>query len=74
MIIDILGWIGSVCILLAYILVSVKKVTGNSRLYQLINLIGGLLLAANTYYKGAIPATFLNVFWAVIAVKTLLTK
>ena len=38
--IDILGWIGAVLILLAYALISFKKVEGNSIKYQLLNVVG----------------------------------
>ena len=38
--INVLGWIGAAALLSAYWLVSTQKVTGNSRTYQAMNLLG----------------------------------
>ena len=46
--IDILGWIGTGLYLVAYALVSLKKVEGDSLLYQGINIVAGVLLILNT--------------------------
>ena len=68
----IAGWIGMVLILAAYYLVSAKKVTGQSRLYQLLNFFGAFGIAWNTLVQQAWPAMTLNVVWAIIAIRTLL--
>ena len=44
LLIDILGWMGSILYLFAYALVSLKKVKGNSLLYQGMNIFAGVLL------------------------------
>jgi hypothetical protein len=69
--IDTLGWTGTVLSLVAYALVSLKKVAGDSSLYQGINILAGILLVANTYYWRAYPALGLNAAWIGIAVLTL---
>ncbi len=71
LLIDTLGWVGTVMYLVAYILVSLKKVEGDSPLYQGINIVAGLLLIANTYYWRAYPSLGLNVTWIAIAFFTL---
>lgn len=71
MVIDLIGWLGAGCILLAYYLVSTKKVTASSKNYQLINLLGGISLVINAYAKGATPLVALNIVWIIIAVKSL---
>ncbi|NJN44397.1 MAG: hypothetical protein HC806_06530 [Anaerolineae bacterium] len=71
LLIDILGWIGAVCLLLAYFLVSRKKLTGDSLHYQLLNLAGGGLLTVNSLYYGALPSVAVNVIWIGIALFTL---
>ena len=38
--IDVIGWIGVISLLLAYALVSARKVQGDSIIYHLMNLIG----------------------------------
>jgi len=65
--IDILGWIGSVEVVLAYALVSYQKIEAKSLVYQLLNLTGGFFLIILTYYYKAYPSTFINVVWLLIA-------
>lgn len=69
---NIVGWIGTLLIVVAYYLVSSKKVSGDSKNYQLLNFFGALGIIVNTYVQKAWPAMTLNVIWAIIAVKTLL--
>ncbi len=78
LLIDILGWTGSVLYLLAYALVSLKKAEGNSllsvgllRLYQGINIIAGTLLVVYTLSLGAFATTGLNAVWVTIGSFTL---
>jgi hypothetical protein len=72
--IDILGWIGGVTILVAYGLVSTRKVEGDSLVYQLLNLMGSILLILNSFYYGAYPSVGVNVVWIGIAVVALSNK
>lgn len=74
MIVDIVGWIGASLILIAYYLISNKKLTSNNKKYQLLNLTGALMLMVNAYVNGSFPLTGLNVIWAIVAVKALLGK
>jgi hypothetical protein len=66
--IDIIGWIGAVAVLVAYGLVSTKKLESNSTAYHLLNLAGGIFLITNTIYYRAYPSTMVNLVWAGIAV------
>jgi len=70
-IIDILGWVGTITYLVAYGMVSQKKVEGDSSLYQGMNLFAGILLIVNTVYLKAYPSAGLNLAWIGIAVFTL---
>ena len=70
-IITLIGWIGAICYLLAYILVSLKKLEGDSVAFQALNLLGGICLTINTFYNTAYPATALNLAWIGIAVYTI---
>ena len=67
LLIDIIGWIGSVEVILAYGLNSYQKIRSDSLGYQLLNLTGGIFLIINTIYYGAYPSTAINVVWVVIA-------
>lgn len=71
LIINILGWTGSVLYLLAYALVSLKKTEGDSVLYQGVNIIAGSLLVIYTLSLGAYATTGLNVVWVAIGLFTL---
>lgn len=67
MIIDLMGWVGSLALILAYLLNSVAILKSQSIIYQFLNFLGGGVLIINTLYYGAYPSSFLNVVWAVIA-------
>lgn len=69
--INILGWAGTILYLIAYGLVSAKKVEGDSWMYQGLNLIAGAFLIINTLYLKAYPSAGLNIAWVGIAVVTL---
>ena len=65
---DAIGWVGAVALLIAYAMVSHRKLEADSAMYQLLNIGGSLLLAANTIFYGSYPSTFVNLIWAGIAV------
>lgn len=65
-IIAILGWAGAGVLLLAYALVSAKRLAGDGWQFQLLNLAGGLALAVNSAHSGAWPSAALNVVWVAI--------
>ncbi len=69
--INILGWTGSVLYLLAYGLVSMKKTEGDSILYQGMNIVAGVLLVIYTLSLEAFATTGLNAIWVAIGLFTL---
>ena len=71
LVIDIIGWIGAACLLLAYALVSRGRVAGGGRPYQLLNIVGSIGLAVNTIAYKAWPSTALNAFWLAIGLVAL---
>ena len=68
---EILGWLGSLMIVVAYGLVSFKKIDTESLLYQWLNVLGAIGLIVITAYREAWPSTFLNVVWLFIGVPAL---
>ena len=68
LLIEIIGWIGAIMILLAYFLLTQKKLTGESRTYHLINLLGGLAVGINALVNVAYPSVALNMIWSLIAI------
>ena len=69
--VDVLGWIGAFLFLIAYALVSLKKVAGDALVFQGINIVAGIFLVTNTVYWKAYPSAVLNLAWIGIAIFTL---
>lgn len=71
LVIDLIGWIGAAALIIAYALVSSKRLSGQAIPFQILNLFGGILLIVNTLYYRAYPSSFLNLVWAGIALATI---
>jgi hypothetical protein len=65
---EIIGWLGTILILSAYFLVSIKKISSDSMVYQLLNLLGAGGVVVNSFVHRAIPSVGLNVVWLIIAI------
>ncbi len=68
LIIDILGWVGSIEVVAAYGLNSSQRIKSDSLTFQFLNLTGAVFLIINSIYKQAYPFTFINSVWTVIAI------
>ena len=66
MIYEVVGWIGTFAILLAYYLVSTKKLSADNRRYQILNVVGALGIIINSGVHGVIPSVGLNTAWLLI--------
>ncbi|MBA3669604.1 MAG: hypothetical protein H0W71_06005 [Sphingomonas sp.] len=69
--VEIVGWGGATLILLAYLLLSAGRLTGQSRSYQVMNVVGAAGFIVNGWWHGALPSTVLNVIWAAIGMVAL---
>lgn len=67
LLIEIVGWIGSIEVLIAYGLNSYQKMRSDSLGFYLLNLTGGICLVIYTLYKEAFASAFVNIIWVVIA-------
>lgn len=67
-IINLMGWAGSIMVLVAYGLNSYQRLKSDALTFYLLNLVGGIFLVIYTVYKEAFANTFINVVWVVIAV------
>jgi len=72
--IDIVGWVGAVALLTAYIFVSTRRMEGDSASYQLLNLGGSGFLMVNSFFYGAYPSSIVNIVWISIAIFALFKK
>ena len=68
---QVIGWVGTSLIVIAYFLVSTKKVEGNSKIYQTLNLLGAIGVGVNVFVQHAWPAVALQVVWGIIAIISL---
>jgi hypothetical protein len=64
--IETMGWVGAALLLIAYGLVSSKRLDSAGLTYQSVNILGGILLAVNSGVRGALPSVAVNVVWIVI--------
>ena len=69
---DAIGWIGAALVLIAYALLSIQWISGNSFSYQALNVTGAIMLVINSWYLGAYPSVGVNAAWVGIAALTLL--
>ena len=64
--IEIAGWTGAALILSAYLLLSMGRLTGQSAIYQWMNVVGAAGFTINGWWHGALPSAVLNVVWMMI--------
>jgi hypothetical protein len=64
--VEVAGWGGAVLILLAYLLLSAGRLTGQSLVYQSMNVVGAAGFIINGWWHGALPSAALNVLWLLI--------
>jgi hypothetical protein len=69
--VEVVGWTGALLILLAYVLVTIGRLTGQSLAFQWMNLFGAAGFIINGWWHGALPSTALNVVWMLIAAMAL---
>jgi hypothetical protein len=71
LLVQIIGWIGTFLIVLAYFLVTYNKVSSTGKTYALMNLFGAIGIGINVYFHRAWPAVIMELIWALIAISSL---
>ena len=71
---DLINSVGVSLILLAFLLLTLKKVTPQSTAYNLLNLAGAGLACYGSILINAIPFVVLEGIWCVVAIYGLLKK
>jgi len=61
-----IGWAGVVLCTLGYLLLSTKVLKADSWLFQMLNILGGLCLAATAINSQDLPNAAANVLWMFI--------
>ena len=68
----IVGWIGMLLIILAYYLLSKKRLKSNDIRYHLLNGFGGVGLLISSAYVKLWPVAVLNIFWTLVAIYSII--
>lgn len=63
---NVIGTVGAVLLLGAFAANITKRLSADSKIYLLANIIGAAALAYNGFDKGALPGGVLNTVWTVI--------
>ena len=67
MLYDIIGWVGSIITVVAYYLLSTKRMKPGLT-YQLLNLVSALFIAIGVYPRNAWFSFALQIVWGAIAI------
>ena len=52
---EVIGWIGALLYIIAYFLISIKKLQADQVIFQLLNILGGVCLIVNSLLSLIIP-------------------
>jgi hypothetical protein len=67
LLVEIIGWVGSILILLAYGLNSYQRIRSDSLGFYLMNFSGGVCLIVYAIHKDASANAFINIVWVIVA-------
>ncbi|MDT9595002.1 hypothetical protein RDV89_18075 [Nocardioides zeae] len=67
----VLGWTGTIAVLVAFTLHSSGRMSSMSLRYATLNFVGGIVGCVACAMYGALPAAFSNTVWAVVAGRSL---
>ena len=65
---DIIGYLGTICLIFGYGLLHTKKQT-NKNILHTLNLLGCIGVGSNSYYHNAMPGVAINVVWFFLTVQ-----
>jgi len=70
-VIEVVGWCGTIALLGAYLLLSIGKINGKSRIYHFLNFTGAISLGVNAYTKTNYQVVVIECVWSSIALWSL---
>ena len=70
--IEIIGWYGTIAIVLAYASSSLGVFSSNNVFYQILNGTGALGIVLVSFRKKTYQPAFLNIIWLIIAVVSII--
>ena len=73
MLTESLGWLGTICYLLAYLLLVLKKIKPEGLIFHMLNILGGVGLVLNAIKLKDYPNVAVNMAWGLIAAYAIFT-
>jgi len=64
--VELVGWVGAIMMLSAYVLLTLRRLKSQSPVYHWLNIISGAGLIVNSGWNGAYPSVCINVVWLII--------
>jgi hypothetical protein len=64
---DIIGCFGTIVVLLAYVLLQIRKLDSHDVLFSFLNLTGGLMMLISLFYSWNLAAVAMEVAWILIS-------
>lgn len=64
---DLIGCLGTLLVLVAYVLLQTQKLSANSILFSFLNLIAALMILISLYYAWNCAAVMMEVSWGIIS-------
>ncbi|RLA00571.1 MAG: hypothetical protein DRQ47_09300 [Gammaproteobacteria bacterium] len=65
---DILGLLGSILIIIGYLLLQMEKISSKKFIYSFINGLGALLIIVSLYFNFNLSAFVIEFFWLLISI------
>ena len=69
---EIIGWIGTGLIVIAYLLLSTDRIEEDHKSYQFLNLFGAIGVGIHVFQVQAWPALVLQIIWGIVALVSLI--
>ena len=64
---DFIGFVGVACVLICFFLVQVEKMSATSIAYQVLNMLGCVLILISLYFSFNFPSAIIQVIWFLIS-------
>jgi hypothetical protein len=64
--VEVVGWVGALMMLSAYVLLTLGRLKSQSPWYHWLNIVSGAGLIVNSGWNGADPSVCINVVWLII--------
>ncbi|MDP3734585.1 MAG: hypothetical protein Q8R37_05135 [Nanoarchaeota archaeon] len=68
MLVEIIGWVGVIAVLAAYLLLTHHDLTSRSKIYHWMNFSGAILLGTHAYINKTYPFFVINIIWTLVSI------